>query len=827
MKQLSSLFITVLVLFCALNVHAQVTNPQPPTGNVPSGIGDVLKGKKIPNGVNIPSKLPTPTTTPVIENPTGAKRDKDENFNQDKLSRKDDEENKVYGKGVSIKVDSIGIYGHDYLRTNNFNFYKTVKEVNVDNNYRLGVGDKLTISVWSDEDIKNDNFTIAEDGSIELPTSILEETKGFGRIYLANVTLGKARKILKSQYKKYYRFDNEDFDVTLTASRNINVDIVGEVVVPGSYRIPAINTVYNVIKKSGGPTANGSVRKIQIKRNGRVIQTLDVYKYLNEANNKQNVYLEDNDVVYVPKIGKVVEIEGAVKKETRFELLEGEDFYDLLDYAGGFRTEAFKNAVQVFRYDNNRFVVKDLKIDINDRDDIKNNVQLVDGDFISVKDIPNEINNIVTSEGALNQVGFYEYEKGMKVSDLIEKSDGLRFDAVMTRAYITRINDKLQIVNIPLDLKAIVENKASADNVVLRPQDKLLILSKSDYYEDFSVEIFGQVKRPGRYVFGTDLTLQDLLIKAGGFRANALTSEIELRRIVEFSEEEGRLIPADSKVEKFKFDYDFLNPNNLVSSLELKPYDQIFVRTIPNFDVPKTVKISGEVKYPGSYPILNKKMRVSDLIKDAGGLTDFSYVNGARFYRMQDSTYYDVDTLVDKSKVDGKLKLKYDTVKKTMKISRLFVLDLPEIERRPNSEYNYVLKPGDQLEIPTIDKTISIDGAINKMTLNSRKVNTAYRGSKNAKWYVNEFGAGYEKNAWRRTTQVVYPNGQVKGTKKFMFFNIYPEVQPGSDIYVEQKPEKKKKEGSGFFGGLNAEKTIALVTSAATTAALLLTIARR
>lgn len=825
MKQSINLVFTFLVMLLTLNVNSQVTNPQPPGGapaNLPSKVGDILKGKKTPTGVNIPSKVLTIPGKPQIENPNGGNvKDKEESIN--KAPKKDDDE--VYGKGVSIRVDSIGIYGHDYLRTNNFDFYKTVKEVNVDKNYRLGVGDKLIISVWSDEDIKNDNFTIAEDGSIELPTSILEETKGFGRIYLANVTLGKARKILKSQYKKYYRFNDEDFDVTLTAARNINVDIVGEVVVPGSYRIPAINTVYNVIKKSGGPTANGTVRKIQIKRDGQIIQTLDVYKYLNEASNKQNIYLEDNDVIYVPKIGKVVEVDGAVKKETRFELLPNEDFYDLLNYAGGFRTEAFKNSVQVFRYDNNRFIVKDLEIDLNNPK--RNEAKLVDGDVITVKDIPNEINNIVTSEGALNQEGFYEFFAGMRVSDLIQKSDGLRFDAILTRAYITRVNDKLQIVNVPIDLETVVNDKTSEANVKLKPQDKLLVLSKSDFYEDFSVEIFGQIKRPGRYVFGTDLTLQDLLVKAGGFKANALTSEIELRRVVEFSEVEGRQVPVKSKVEKFKLDYDFLDPDNLVSSLELKPYDQIFVRTIPEFDVPKTITVTGEVKYPGAYPILNKKMRISDLIEDAGGLTEYSYIEGAKFYRLQDSVYYDVDTLLNKSKVDKKLELKFDTVRKTMRVSRLFVLDLPEIERRPSSDYNYVLKAGDRLEIPTIDKTISIDGAVNKMTLNSRKVNTAYRGSKNAKWYINEFGAGYDKDAWRRTTQVVYPNGQVKGTKKFLFFNIYPEVQPGTDIYVEERPEKKKKEGVGFFGGLNAEKTIALITSATTTMALILAVSNR
>ena len=797
----------------------------------------------IPGGVppiSIPDvNLPTPDL-PTDEERIGV--DDVRKARDEKTAEEEREKRQIgIGKGVGIKVDSIGIYGHDYIRTNNFEFYERAVDVKVDDEYILGPGDNITVSIWNNADIENDNFTISKGGFVELST--YGAKSGFGRIYLAGLTFGKARELLRTQYSKYYNFDREDFDVALTAARTINIDIVGEVEEPGSFTIPAINTVYNVLKLSGGPTVNGSVRNIQIKRNGKVIQKLDVYEYLSKAENRQNIYLEDNDVVFVPQIGKVVEIEGAVKKETKFELKGNENWPQLLFYAGGYKPNALKNRVQIFRYDDDEYKIKDYAFDRENPYNFKG--KLIDGDLIIIKEIPAEANNIVTTEGALNQVGYYEFEPGMRVSELIEKSSGLRFDAVTTRAYLTRYNDDLQAVNIPIKLDEIIKDSNSESNILLFPKDHLEILSKSDFADEFKVQIFGQVKKEGNYIFGSSLTLQDLLIKAGGFKTDALTQEIELRRVVDYSEEEGRLIPVRDVVKKFKVDYEFMNPDNSNNKLQLQPYDQIFVRSIPEFEVPTTVRIEGEVKLPGHYPILTKDLRISDIIETAGGLTPYAYKEGTKFYRKTDSIFLKQDTIlldsignelynssIDSDRVRNSVDtLMIDSVliktyKDRVLTSRPYVVDLNKVYRNKSSEHNLVLKPGDRIVIPTIDETVSIGGAIRTVVDDTSLVNTAYQGNKSAKWYINNFGAGFDKDAWKRTTQVVYPNGQAVGTKKFLFFNVYPEVKPGSDIEVAYKPPRDPDRPS-FFGDLSAQKTIALITSAVTTTALILAVSRR
>ncbi len=734
------------------------------------------------------------------------------------------------GEGIGVAVDSIGIFGHDYLRTNNFAYYETVEDINVSDDYILGPGDALTINLWAQTDVQSDYFIISTDGYIQ--------QEAWGRIYLQGVTYGEAKELLETRYSKFYNFDVQNFEVVLTGSRIINVDIVGDVEIPGSYRVPAVNTVYNVLKLSGGPTINGSVRKIQIKRKGNIIQTLDVYEYLSNARNRQNIYLEDNDVIYVPGIGKVVEIEGAVKKQTKYELLPNENFDALLRYSGGYKAQALKNSIQIFRYQDDQYVLRDFSYNQNNPSLSPN---LKDGDLILIKEIPAEANNIVTIEGAINQPGYYEFESGITVTELIEKANGIRFDAITDKAYITRFDEKLQATNISIDLVEVLENPSSEKNIVLFPKDNLTILSKSDFASSYPVEIYGSIKKPGQYKFGSKMTLQDLLILAGGFETEALNQKLELHRVIEYDNSEDRPKPVRDLYQTIDIDFNFINSNDGDSQIELMPYDQIFVRSIPGFNTPTTIQVDGEVIYPGKYPLESRGMRVSDLIERAGGTTEFAYRTGAQFFRDEKTTitkYRDSIITLKKRNIiqrgDSSIVTlgqdpneEFEFVKDTVRlefskdtiISRMVVIDLNDIKRNKTSTYNYVLMPNDKLVIPPIDDIVTIKGAIRNRVNDTTIINTAFVGDKSAKWYIDNYGGSFGRDAWRRTTQVVYPSGQSVGTRKFLWFNLYPDVTPGAEVIVDYKPPKDEK--TRFFDDLTAEKTLAIIGSVASTAVLI------
>ena len=811
MHQISKYFFVGLLVCLASAVFSQLPTVQyPGTNQFPTDT--------IPDIPTQPPVTTIPGNRPAGE--TDSQESEIENNEPDSVFIKVPKNKVGEIKGITPNVDSIGIFGHDYLRANNFVFYEKATDVQVDDAYILGPDDNITVSIWNDYDIQSDNFTITEEGYIELP-AIFDmsgrEQGGFGRIYLAGLSFGKARELLRSQYSNYYTFSREDFELSLSASRTINVNLVGEVEKPGAYKIPAINTVFNALKLTQGPTRKGSVRNIQIKRNGQTIETIDLYNYLMRGETSQNIYLQDNDVVFIPPIGKVVEIDGAVRREMKYELKQNEGLSDLLFYAGGFEASAVKSKAQILRYENDDYVIRDFSYNPDRPASFQGN--LYDGDVVMIKRVEKEIENFVVADGALEQPGRFEFVNGMRVTDLIERANGLRYDAFKEKAYIVRYNDDLETINIPVELDIIIDNPAAEENIELYPKDELEILSKEVFADRFNVEIYGQVKKPGRYTFGDNLILQDLLIKAGGFKTDALTQEIELHRVVDYSVEEDRIVPVRNVIDKFSVDYRFLNNDNPAKLMELQPYDQIFVRSIPDFEIPKNVTINGEVKLPGKYPIITKDMRISDLIDQAGGLTPYAYKDGAKFYRETDST------IVREKEVEIAGRTETKNQKINIKVTRPYVIDLNRIATNRSSVHNLVLLPGDRIEVPRVDETVSIGGAIRSEINDTSLVNIAYHGRKNAKWYINNFGAGFDEDALKRSTTVIYPNGQAKGTTKFLFFNVYPEVEPGSDIEVAFKPPKEDK--PGFFRDLTAERTLALITSAATTTALILAISRR
>ncbi len=762
--------------------------------------------------------------------------------------QKEDLEKLAEVKKNNIKKFQSNVYGYQLFSNNNFDFYYQVdNSVTVNDDYILGPGDDLVVNLWGKNDILSDQFRISSSGYIQ--------QDDWGRLYLRGLSLGQAKEVLYKKYIKEYNFNKEDFEVSLVGAKVINVEVIGEVIMPGTYTVSAINTPFNLLNRVGGPMNTGSLRNITLSRGGQEILNLDVYKYLNNKLPGSDKYLQDGDVLFVSRQGNVVNIEGQVKRPAKYELLKGETYYDILNYAGGFKSDALKDQFQLKRFDNNKYVIEDIYFDPN-RPSYAN-TKLEDGDNILVKSVSKNIEDFVEITGAVKQPGSYGYIEGMTILDLIELSDGLTYSALKTSAYVTRLDDNLEKVKLSFDLNTILENPNSVENLELYPKDVISIFDKSKLSNAYKVSIFGAVNNPGSYNFGNSMTLQDLLLLSGGFGTNALSKRIELHRVIDYDEEEGRIKPVRNKVKTINIDYNFLDPNNESAKIELRPNDQIFVRSYPDLVGTEIVSILGEVTYPGKYPLSDRNMRISDLIKVSGGLNQYAYTHGAKFIRklatvakkeiigsprtekrISENTYYtSIDTLTNsfpeiketfvlpRQQIDilevpnnyGQEDLKSDEY--------LIVLDLQKILRNENSPYNYVLQPGDRLIIPTVDEVVKIQGAIQNKFIDQQGVNTAFVGKKNAKWYINNYAAGFDGGAWKRTTQVIYPSGKSVGTKKFLFINTYPQVTPGSEIIVQYKPPKDPKKGK-FFEDLTAERVLALIGTLTTTTALIIAVSR-
>jgi protein involved in polysaccharide export with SLBB domain len=609
-----------------------------------------------------------------------------------------------------------------------------------------------------------------------------------GPIFIKGLTFERAKSLVRSKMSQFFDLSNNKLEITLAYSRSITVNIVGEVVKPGSYKLPATNTAFNALILASGPSDIGTLRNIQIRRDGKVIKTLDVYAFLTDPNSKQDFYLEDNDYIVVPSINKLVKLSGEVNRSTQYELIEKDGLTNLLKYAGGLKPNAYKEKVQIIR----RSAVGSNLIDVNLDSLMKvgKDFALMNGDEILVKNTNNEVLNKITIKGAVNFEGDFNLSKNDKVSDLIKKAGGLKAESNINNAHIVRTKQDQTKEYIRLNLKEVIDNSNSNQNIKLQPQDVLTVYSNRDNLDSFKVQVFGSVKKEGVYNYIPGMTLGDALFNAGGLKIEAENLKIEIARLNYFSDNytDGQDIRVI--VEKIKLSANNFNLTETEAQLILQPFDQIFVRAVPNFELQQNVTLRGEVKYPGVYTLLNKDERIDDLIRRAGGLTKFAFPESATLYRPGLTGGYIV------------MKLKSALASHT-------------------NRYNYVLKAGDTLTIPTVSDYVTIKGTtVEYLTiLNKEQVNAPFVEGRRAKFYINEFGNGFTKDSWRKKTYVIQPNAKVNRTKDFIVFKIYPKVTKGSSIYVVNRVKKEKqiqKEGDSFNWNKFIENSMIKLTGVAT-----------
>lgn len=662
-------------------------------------------------------------------------------------------------------------------------------------NYVLGTGDQLQVDIYGYSEV-NYSLTISPDGTVNIPN--------VGVTPLAGLTIEAATARIKSKLSTIYSALNTGqtkLSVTLGNIRSIRVILNGEVMKPGTYTLPSLATVFTALYSSGGPSDNGSFRSVEIIRNGKKVAVLDVYDFILNGDLKGNIALRDQDIINIPVYQKRVEIVGEVKRPAIFELKPKEDLNKLLEFASGFTEKAYKTRIKVLKNTDTERKISDVTADQY------NNYIPQSGDKYFVNEILDRFENRVTIEGAVFRPGQYELEAGLTLKELILKAEGLKEDAFKNRAYITRLTADLNTELISVDLNRVMSGTEADIN--LKREDVISISSIFNLREEYSVTIDGAVRFPGKFPFQENMSLEELIIKAGGFKEEATSQRIEISRRIKNSDPASK---SAITAEVFQMTID--RKLSIESAkFVLQPFDIVTIRTAPGYEAQRKVTIDGEVLYPGAYIITKKDERISDLIKRAGGLTAQAFTDGASLKRTAGS----FDTQIDKEKEQQKVQ-QFQKIQKNAKdstalnlenlaIRNSFVgINLTRILDKPKTKQDLFLENGDILNIPKELQTVKVSGEV----LSPNTV--IYNKNKTFKSYVLSAG-GFGEGAKKGRSYVIYANGAVKSTKKFFVFNNYPVIKTGAEIFIPKNAERRKltpAETVGVLSGLASFGAIVL-----------------
>ena len=764
------------------------------------------------------------------------------------------------------------IYGQEIFRNNSVSVYQRADEITPSDDYVLGVGDELGIIGFGRSQFEQ-ILLIKADGFVQ-------PSGGLPRILVKGLKFGDAKELLFQRYRQYNLVDRGEFRVSLNKPRNITVNVFGEAKTTGAFTLPAFNTAFNVLSAAGGPTDIGSVRRIKVI-SGSIIRMLDVYEFMNDPGIARNFFLQNNDYIHIPVADKVVEIEGAITRPMAYELLDKENLSHLIKYAGGVKPNGYLSDVKVTRYLDDRQVITSInfrelsasggdyilyngdKVEIKTIEDntlnfvnvsgavyfegqyerkpgmrvsdllaqsklkpearldfayllkfqpdstfsyerinlesalsnltSADNMILGDGDQLQVMTLKSYVDKSMFSvTGAVREPDTFAFKPGtdFKLEDAILLAGGLVIDAD-DYGYIIRLDPSEPGTTqyIQINVREAFDFPESAANVEIKAGDEIRIFGKAETRDTLNISIFGAVRKPGEYKYGPDMTLADLVNLAGGFTFGADHERIDIARS-EFGA--GKELKITQYTTQLPPDFNLNLPSN--NSMVLKPFDHVYVRNIPDFEMQQTVRLVGEVKYPGTYPILRDKERISDLVARAGGLSGEAFPEGAKLYRQGDST-------------------------------GLVVINLHEILDNNNVPSNVVLLSGDVIEIPKSRDLVTIGGLVNldeayseSFLTGERKISVAFRGEKNAKYYVDNFAAGVSEGGSPTEIKVQYADGGLEKTKKFLFFNQYPKVKRGSLITVGPKHIKPsvEKDGNNVDWGTVLKDTLTQATAVLT-----------
>jgi protein involved in polysaccharide export with SLBB domain len=701
----------------------------------------------------------------------------EENSDASNLGKKDDQKGEIEAKELTRKQEKIVnkkvkdtinalIFGSELFDNPTLNFEPNLK-LATPVNYVLGPGDELQISVYGVQEF-NASVPVTMEGKVNI--------QYVGQIPVSGMTIEAATQKIKGAIARVYSTvgsGQSQVGISLSRIRTIRVTIIGSRQ-PGNYSISSLATVYNALFLGGGPGKNGSYRNIELLRDNRVYRNIDIYRFLVNGDQSDNVGLKDNDVIRIPSYNQRVTVEGQVKRPGIFEMKKGETFADLLSFASGFNEFAYTASVNVLQKTNKEFKVRDVKFAEF------NTYKPLSGDVFRVTKILNRFENRIKINGAVFRPDTYSFYEGMRVSDLIAKAEGLKEDAYSNRARIIRLKSDLTTEIVNVNLVKALEGDFEAD-IALKKEDIVTVYSILDFVEEYKITIDGEIKNPGIYEYHENLTLNDLLVQAGGLTGSA-SKRVEVARMIQ-SEEIDDANP--NKAELFNIEITADN-NEQLKNFDLKPFDVVNIRKMAVYEKPEMVTISGAVNYAGKYVLASKKDRVYDVIQRAGGLTSIANIDGVKIKRPIQAKQIEVVESVDlnlggKDSIQKKLAKK---LKEDLKFATIPV-DWKSIVKNPKDNTNVTLFPGDEIEVAAFNEGVKVTGNV---LLTSE---IPYEKRRGFGYYLSAVG-GVDNRGWKKKAYIIYPNGKAAVTSSFLFFRSYPNVTPGSQIIVPEKPEVKK-----------------------------------
>lgn len=711
------------------------------------------------------------------------------NVKKDEKLDKEKEKEDIFGEVLEeIELPEDKIFGHSLFKNNKLTF-EPFLNMPTPANYQLGPGDEVIIDVWGASQATYEQ-KINPEGYVFIPN--------LGPVYLSGLTIdeatGKLRKELGKIYGGLRGGGNTQMKVSIGDVRSIKINIVGEATMPGTYTLPSLATVFNALYAAGGPSLTGTLRHIKLIRDNKTIADIDFYDYLLRGEQKDNLRLRDQDVIYIMPYENRVDLKGQVKREFMYDMKDGETLKDLIDFSGGYSSGAYSERMKVFRKtgkENRVLDVSKLQIDT---------FKLFNGDEIQVDSILERYENRVEVKGAVYRAGIFAVNEGLTLKQLIEKADGLRGDAFKNRVSIYRTREDYTMEVIPVDLNQLYT--ANTD-IELKREDLVVIPSIFDLKEEYFVEIEGEVRRPGQYLFVDQTSVEDLVLQAGGFMESASTARLEVARRVKNSAAETASNQI-AEIYQFQITKD-LKLTEAASKFVLQPFDKVFIRRSPGYEVQSIVTIEGEVAFPGKYTIANKGERISDFIQRAGGITPDAYAKGARLVRKLpvDEQMRKKALQKLKSQMRDSMKIEFEEDQE----SAIGIM-LDEILKQPKSNYDLLVEDGDVIKVPKLLQTVRLSGEVLSPVLVRYDKSYGFRG------YVSRAG-GFAPNAKKGKSYVIYANGTIDRTRKVFFINSYPKIEPGAEIVVPKKAERR---------GLSAGEAVGLGSAISSMALIIVTI---
>ena len=693
-------------------------------------------------------------------------------------------------KSEILPTDSVisekEIFGHNIFQNKSVVFEASYN-LPTPSDYKLGPGDQVAVDVWGASQLSLLK-TISPDGNISV--------ENLGPIYLSGLTVAQANKLLKQKFESIYAGLNDENPVSnirlsLAQNRAIQVHVMGEVINPGTYTMSSFSTIFNALYLSGGVNDRGSLRLVKVYRKDKPIATYDVYDFILNGNSNMGIRLEDNDVVVVDAYKNLINVTGAVKRPMYYEILDGETAEQVLKYAGGLSENAYKEDVRIERSGKyEREILTIAKAELG-------NAKMQDGDVLSVDEIAPTFSNMVEIQGAVYRPGKFQLsDKISTVKQLIECAGGLKDEAFLNRAILNRRKPNNTMENVAIDLKQLLEG--SIADVALRKNDVLLIHEWAEVYEMYTITISGEVLFAGTYEFRDNMTVEDAVLGAGGLKESASAVRVLVARRPKdaYATTERDTI---SQLFELTLNEDLKVVDN--QSFVLMPFDEIFVRKSPGYNIQEKVFVEGEILFPGDYVLPSKHVTLSQLVQMSGGCTSDAYLYSAKLLRKKSKEDRELDEKAFETALEGALN-KEDSLailqqRKEEEKENVYsiAIDLAEAMEKPGSDADILLQEGDRLVIPRRIDVVKVSGEI--MVPNA----IAYKEGKPLKYYVNQAG-GYTDEAKKNKIYVVHANGEVEKVSR-RSRSIYP----GSEIVVSAK---KKREG-----GMTAAQFVSL--SSATT----------